>query len=335
MEDEKVAGDELQMKRLLDRFGPDYAKASEGRERNRNLGLEVGETKKFFGKYDAETDPELKPLREAYDRYYQQINMIEGRDGVTGKQPWKESDFPKIFFDGTESVGLASEPREFAARPWPPTLALGNPTQLAMMMQTNRMGLANMDAGAADQFNTLRTARDPAKNTTLDMIAFAEKPFLVWKTAEQKGNPPTGLADVKDRVTEAWKMLEARDKKALPYAQKIAEGLLKGNAQYRTALSLEGKDKGAKLIELTHIAKLSSANSTPADQSTAAASYGPLQDPRRASSIRTTTPCRTCSPSAASRSRSRSAWPTSTTSIRRCSTRRRRRTADRACTCRS
>jgi hypothetical protein len=278
MEDEKVMGDELQMKRLLDRFGPDYAKASEGRQPNRNLGLEVGETKKFFGKYDAETDPELKPLREAFDHYFQQINMIEGRDGITGKQPWKESDFPKIFFEGTENVGLAGEQRKFAVRPWPPTLSLGNPTQLEMMlqMQSNRMGLANMDAGAMDEFNSLRTSKEPTKNATLDMIAYAEKPILFWKTAEQLSTPPQSVADVKDRVTEAWKRIEARDKLALPYAQKIAEGLLKGNAQYRTALSLEGKDKGAKMIELTHIAKL--AQTTPANPfGGGGATYGPFQ----------------------------------------------------------
>ena len=60
------------------------------------------------------------------------------------------------------------------------------------------------------------------------MIAHAEKPILMWKTEEQKDDPPHSLADVKDRVAAAWKLLEARDRKALPYAQKIAEGLLKG-----------------------------------------------------------------------------------------------------------
>ena len=276
MEDEKVMGDELQMKRLLDRFGPDYAKASQGRERNRNLGLDVGETKKAFGKYDADTDPELKPLREAFDRYFQQINMIEGRDGVLGKQPWKEGDFWKIFFDGTESIGVASETRKFAARPWPPTLTLGNATQLAMMMQSNRMGLANMDAGAAEEFNALTQSREANRNVTLDMIGYAEKPFLVWKTEEQISDPAHSLADVKDRVVTAWKMLEARDKKALPFAQKIAEGLLRGSAPYRNVLSFAGKDQGAKLIELSRIAKLS--QSAPANPfGGGPASYGPFQ----------------------------------------------------------
>ena len=103
MEDEKVMGDELQMKRLLDRFGPNYAKVAEGRMPNRNLGLEVGETKNAFDMYDANTNPELKPLRESFDQYYPQINTMEGRDGVVGKQPWKKDDFWRIFFDGTET----------------------------------------------------------------------------------------------------------------------------------------------------------------------------------------------------------------------------------------
>ena len=275
MEDEKVMGDELQMKRLLERFGPDYAKASEGREKNRNLGLEVGETKKAFDKYEAETDPELKPLRDAYERYYQQINMIEGRDGVTGKKPWKDSDFPKTFFEGTENIGLASEPRPFAVRPWPPTLSLGNPTQLAMMMQTNRMGLANMDSGAKDEFNALTTRREPVKNATLDMISFAEKPFLVWRTMEQKSDSPHGVADIKDRVVAAWKKIEARDKKALPAAQKIAQSLLQGNADYRTALKLEAKSKDVKLIDLNGIAKLASFDSRSPDG--LGGNYGPYK----------------------------------------------------------
>jgi hypothetical protein len=254
MEDEKVTGDELQMKRLLDRFGPNYAKASEGRERNRNLGLEVGETKKAFDKYEADTDPELKPLRDSFDQYYAQINTMEGRDGIVGKQPWKKSDFWRIFFDGTETAGLGSEARKFAARPWPPTVTLGNPTQLEIMMQGG--GLQNMDSGAQEEFNALKMGREANRTSTLEMLAYAEKPFLVWKTEEQIGDPPRSLNDVKDRVAKAWKMLEARDRKALPYAQKIAEGLLRGNAQYGTALSFAGKDVGAKLIELTRIAKL-------------------------------------------------------------------------------
>ena len=254
MEDEKVMGDELQMKRLLDRFGPDYAKASEGRERNRNLGLTVGETKKAFGEYDADTDPELKALRDSFDQYYVQINTMEGRDGILGKQPWKQNDFWRIFFDGTETAGVASESRKFAARPWPPTVTLGNPTQLELKMQGN--GLANMDAGAAEEFNSIKMNREPNRAATIDLIAYAEKPFLIWKTEEQVGDPPRSVDDVKDRVAAAWKMLEARDKKALPYAQKIAEGLLRGNADYRGSLALAGKDQGTKLIELTKIAKL-------------------------------------------------------------------------------
>ena len=253
MEDEKVMGDELQMKRVLDRFGPNFAKVAEGRVPNRNLGLEVGETKKAFDKYDADTDPELKLLRDAFDQYYTQINTMEGRDGVIGKQPWKKNDFWRIFFDGTETVGVGSEARKFAVRPWPPTVKLGSSSQLEMMQGG---GLRNMDAGAMEEFNALRLGREPNKESTLELIAYAEKPFLVWKTEEQVGDPPHSLADVKDRVAAAWKMLEARDRKALPYAQKIAEGLLKGNAQYGTALAFAGKDVGAKLIELPHIAKL-------------------------------------------------------------------------------
>ena len=254
LEDEKVMGDELQVKRVLDRFGPGYAKASEGRERNRNLGLDVGETKKAFGRYDTDTDPELKPLRESFENYSGQINTFEGRDGIIGKQPWKKGDFWRIFFDGTETAGLASEARKFAARPWPPTVSLGNPTQLEIMMQGG--GLQNIDSGAQEEFNALKMGREPNRTSTLEMLAYAEKPFLVWKTEEQIGDPPRGLADVKDRVAGAWKMLEARDRKALPYAQKIAEGLLRGNAPYGTALAFAGKDAGAKLIELNHIAKL-------------------------------------------------------------------------------
>ncbi len=212
MEDEKVVGDPLQMKRLLERFGPDYAKASQGRERNRNLGLEVGETKKEFDQYDADTDPELKSLRDSFDQYYQQINTMEGRDGIIGKQPLKKSDFWRIFFDGTENVGVASEPRKFAARPWPPVVKLGNPTQLEMMVHGN--GLQNMDAGAMEEFNAVKLRREQNKESMFEMIAYAEKPFLIWKTEEKIGEPSPNVADVKDRVAGAWKMLEARDRKA-------------------------------------------------------------------------------------------------------------------------
>ena len=37
-------------------------------------------------------------------------------------------------------------------------------------------GLANMDAGAKDEFNQVNTTRESAKVTTLSMIDHAEKP---------------------------------------------------------------------------------------------------------------------------------------------------------------
>ena len=64
--------------------------------------------------------------------------MMEGRDGIIGKQPWKKADFWRIFFDGTETAGVASEARKFAARPWPPTVTLGNATRLEMHAATGR-----------------------------------------------------------------------------------------------------------------------------------------------------------------------------------------------------
>jgi hypothetical protein len=273
MEREGVPGDELQMKRLLERFGPDYAKASEGNERNRNLGLEIGETKKAFNRYDVDTDPELKPLRDSYDKYYAQINAMEGRDGISGKKPWKQDEFWRIFFDGTETAGVAGETRKFAAHPWPPTVKLGNPTQLDITMQGN--GLADMDAGAQAEFNAARMSRESNRETTIDLIAHTDRPFLIWKTYETAGDPPRSVDDIKDRVVTAWKMLEARDKKALPFVQKIAEGLLRGNADYRTSLSIAGKDQGAKLVDLSNLAKLTP--TTPANPFGGGGDFGPYK----------------------------------------------------------
>ena len=255
MEDERVAGNPAQMQRLLERFGPNYDKVAEGKDKNRNLGLTVGKTEKFFGRYNTADLAELKPLRESFAKYATQINLMEGRGELAGKPSLKEDDFWKLFFDGSEPFSLGGASK-YAARPWPPTVPLGSATQLSMAMNDPNAPFSGMSESARLELMQMSRNRDANRPTSFSLIAHAERPFLIWKTEEQAGEVPEKLADVKDKVAESWKFRQARESKALPYAKKLAENLLKGNADYGTALAQAGKEIKSDLILLPGVAPL-------------------------------------------------------------------------------
>jgi hypothetical protein len=251
LEEENVVAKASQVHRLLERFGPNYNKVAEGKDKNRNLGLELHKTKEFFDRYAVENDPELKPVRDSFKQYFEQINLIEGRGELSGKPKLKEDDFWKLFFDGSESWSLAGG--QYVARPWPPTVATPSGSQLsAMLNNPKNMGQFQGNEWLVAQ---LTRNRDAARPEPVNLIASAEKPILFWKTDDRPGGVPANLAEVQDKVLGAWKFLQARENKALPYAQKVAESLMKGNAAYGAALAEAGKDIKATPIEL-RMAKL-------------------------------------------------------------------------------
>jgi hypothetical protein len=240
LEEENIAGKPLQVQRLLERYGPRKPGAPAAEGDFRDLGLEIALTEKFYDRYSIKDAPELKPLMEAYERYYTTINQIEGRESRP-ETILKDEDFWKLFFDGTESFAIATG--KYNSKPWPPVIKLGTPTQLQAIARTGR----DLEIGSnrLDDLVRMSEAREPNKDVTFNLFATSNRPFLFWKTDEKAAEVPDTLADVKDRVAEAWKIQQARETKVLPFAKKLAEQLLAGIVDYATVLKQEPKFGGS------------------------------------------------------------------------------------------
>lgn len=249
LEDEKVLGKPLQVQRWLERYGP--AKAGETRDPEfRDLGLEIGQTEKFYDRYSIKDAPELKPLREAYDRYYKMVNGIEGRD-IKPELVLKDDEFWRLFFDPSEAYGAARG--KFEAKPWPPVIKTGTPTQLEMFLKSGELeGQPQLANEVIRQAHSANAGKD---TTGINLFATSDRPFLFWKMDEKAAEIPENLSEVKDKVAHAAKMLQARENKVLPYARKIAESLLAGNADYASVLKQDPKF-GSNVITLDRIAPL-------------------------------------------------------------------------------
>jgi len=245
LDEEHVIGKAPQVQRLLERYGPRKPGAPAVEGGFRDLGLEIAQTEKLYDRYTIKEAPELRPLLESYERYYTTINQIEGRESRP-ESVLKDDDFWKMFFDGTESFSISGV--KYHAKPWPPVIKLGTPTEL----QANKAGL---ELGAANFADLVRKAenREPNKDVTFDLFATSNRPFLFWKTDEKLADIPESLAEVKDRVALAWKVQQARENVVLPYIKKIADSLLQGNADYVSILKQEPKF-GQKMITFDHLA---------------------------------------------------------------------------------
>lgn len=249
LEDEIVAGKAPQVERLLDRYGP--LKPGETRDpAYRDLGLEIAVTDKFHDRFSIKNASELKPLLEAFDRYYAMVNITEGRDAQPETQ-LKEDDFWKLFFDGSETFSVARG--RYEAKPWPPVIKLGTPAQINKMI--SEPSTLEVDPNVLRDMQRQANQRESGKEVAFNLFATSDRPFLFWKTDEKPAEVPESLADVKDRVVQEWKMQQARENKVLPYARKLAEGLLKGNAPYAQVLEADPKF-GKDLLAVRRLAPL-------------------------------------------------------------------------------
>src|SRR5205823_3490084 len=77
-----------------------------------------------------------------------------------------------------------------------------------------------------------------------------------WKSKEEPPEIPKALADVRQRVEEAWRMLRAREKEALPLAKKIADDLVQTGGDFAAELPAESKKAGHDLITVKNVAPL-------------------------------------------------------------------------------
>ena len=249
LEDAIVTGKQDQVERELRRYGP--AKADDPTPRPfPDLGLEIAQTEKFHDRYSIADAPELKAMKEAFLAYVNIINYSEGRDNALAKRKVTEEDFWKVFFDRTETFSMGES---YVAKPWPPNVTPAN--QIQMQMTDPELG---QSVPANIQMDLMRHAenRDPKAAKPLELFHTASRPFLFWKIAEKPAAPPDSLAEVKDKVIEAWKLQKSRETKALDKAAEIARALLKGNADNHAMLGVEGKLIGAEPILLERVANL-------------------------------------------------------------------------------
>jgi hypothetical protein len=256
LEDDIVAGKALQVQRLLERYGPRKPGQPAVDGEFRDLGLEIGQTEKFYDRYTIKDAPELKPLLEAYQRYFNMVNMTEGRD-ARPESKLKDDDFWKLFFDNSEAFSAAHG--KYQARPWPPVIKLGKPAEI----ETLRPGMSGIEGNPDVLDNIIRQSqnREPNKDAAFNLFTTSDRPFLFWRGEEKAAEIPESLADVEPQVLEAWKLHQARETKVLPYIRKIADSLLAGNADYVSMLEIEPKfgDKKTgekKMIELQRLAPL-------------------------------------------------------------------------------
>ena len=249
LEDAIVVGKQDQVERELRRYGPTKAGDATPRQYP-DLGLEVVQTEAFHDRYSIADAPELKPLKEAFRESIMTINFSEGRDNALAKRRLVEDDFWKVFFDRTESFSLGES---YIAKPWPPNVIPASQMQLEMGLR--EFGRFVPQSVLMDLQQHIDN-RDPKAVKTLELFNSANRPFLFWKIAEKVAAPPESLAEVKDKVIEAWKLQRARETKALDKSAEIARALLKGNAEYHVMLQAEGKAIGAEPILLERQAHL-------------------------------------------------------------------------------
>ncbi|MBX9681975.1 MAG: hypothetical protein K2X38_24725 [Gemmataceae bacterium] len=214
--------------------------------------VELKQTEKGYSRYEIANAKELEPLQKAFEKEVDRINIIEGRGmlSATGQinAPIEKGDFWKLFFDSSERFSVAGAP--YGPKPFPPDLS---PAQAYIRnkaaFEQNAM-MRGFDPALTQSVVTVLERNDESQ-LRIPTIAFAEKPFLLWKVEEQRPYFPETLAEAKDQVTQAWKLIRARDLKALPFAEKIARELIAGNQQLiKTRLDQEAAQLGAKTATL-------------------------------------------------------------------------------------
>jgi hypothetical protein len=198
-----------ELRKRLEEF--DANKAKYEREIANNLdklGLERYVTKDFVNQFTVDKAPELQRLRKAFEKAYPTINITEGRDRAP-ETMLKEGDFYKLFFESTEPVRAADA--TYSARPWPPVV-------------TAKKGFGAKAAGQSPEL--------------VDLFKDAEQPILFWRIDKKASQIPESLSQVRQRVEETWKFLEARKTKALPRAKEIADELQKSDVGVEPVVAL-------------------------------------------------------------------------------------------------
>jgi hypothetical protein len=194
-------------------------------------GLQEGGTTGWRSRYDIGDDPGMAPLKKSYERYYEDINLREGRGGTAGML--RPDDFYRLFFDA-EPFGVGGE-QLFDPKPWPPAVTI-KPNPFDLLVKGRNL-----------------------RPEVRQMFDEADQPFLFWRTEVKPSQPPESLAEVRAAVEHAWRLEKARALMG-PKVQAVTDELLKAEKAPEPDLWLAVRDaakrQGEKLIILQHVAPL-------------------------------------------------------------------------------
>jgi len=151
------------------------------KELNLTYGPPADKKGNYYSRFSVNTAPELEPLREAYLKYMDMINLFEGRD-VTPERMLKAGDFSRIFFDPTETLSASSP---YRAMPWPPEVKPNMARAWKMDLDPRLIDRKNISPEEQQRFNQHLAANDPNKQPpNFELFNTASKPILFWRTGE-------------------------------------------------------------------------------------------------------------------------------------------------------
>src|SRR5262249_49657578 len=147
-----------------------------------------------------------EPLREAYLRYIDAINMFEARD-LTPDRLLKPGDFHKLFFDSNESFAASVVNR---AMPWPPVITKPNNQRVLGAANTRLIDTRKIGTVLAEQFQNHVAQTNPFNTPPAfdGLFKNAEKPILFWRTAKRDPSPLppefSGIETALKKKAEDW-----------------------------------------------------------------------------------------------------------------------------------
>jgi hypothetical protein len=205
----------------------------------------------YYMRFDIEKAPELQPLREAYERYFREINWFEKRD-ITPERMLKEGDFYKLFFDNEHFASSA----KYQVRPWPPEV-IPNPMQVRTIPGVSpAVEMPNISGDVIADVQRVLQTQGSSQQARYRLLDKAQKPILFWRMDEKPAEFPQKLADARDRVLQAWKKQQARELKAIPTAKKVAEDLVNTGGEFEGMIGKAAEEARSKPIVISKMAPL-------------------------------------------------------------------------------
>jgi hypothetical protein len=168
----------------------------------------------YYNRYTLSESKEMEPLKEAYLRYIDAINMFEARD-LTPERLLKPGDFYKLFFDSSESFSASAMNR---AMSWPPVVTRPNNQRIFGIENPRLIDPTKVAQVLQQQFSEFVGQNRPdAPLPSFDgLFKNADKPMLFWRTAKRdpKALPSeySKIADEIKSIDENWNLAEKQIK---------------------------------------------------------------------------------------------------------------------------